>query len=166
VLQFRLWDDLADLPADRLAHPERVLASAASLAPFRTTLVALMFVNLILLGGAPKPWPRLCAFALLNASFAAWYHARAWQDRLRSPLINAHVVLAKYPVFVALLAAGPPVHTPLMLATAAVYLCLAVHELLHDSRLASRPTARTSLTVDLAGLGAVAAMSLTLRSPI
>src|SRR5690242_6273167 len=34
LLQFRVMDDLSDIRHDRLVHPERVMAKAASLAPF------------------------------------------------------------------------------------------------------------------------------------
>jgi len=45
MAQFRLWDDIADRPHDRIAHPERVLVGAPSDTPFRIACGVLAILN-------------------------------------------------------------------------------------------------------------------------
>src|SRR5262245_41007614 len=44
VLQFRLWDDLADRDRDRQHHPDRILPRARSIGTFHATFAALLFL--------------------------------------------------------------------------------------------------------------------------
>lgn len=136
VFQFRLWDDLADLPRDRAAHPERVLARAPSLAPFRALLVGAGLLNASALTLRPDPAPRLLAFAALNLALLLWYglaHGRA------GTLARHYVPLVKYPVVV-FLASGPAAGTGaprLPLAMLAAFAAACAVEALHDP--AARP---------------------------
>lgn len=149
VLGFRLWDDLADRDEDCARHPERVLAQATSLAPFRVALVVLTLggaVGLASLGGVV---PRLGLLALVVAGLGVWYGGfrRLWP----SPVVHYHVVLGKYPAVVALLGEPPAgVHAGRALPVlAVVYLALCVYESLHDVRLRVAPGARRALAVDV-----------------
>jgi hypothetical protein len=177
AVQFRLWDDLADVEEDRKVHPERVLVRAGSLAPFYVVLVILITGNDVwvyfhpvswvtgaLFLGQPGPWRGAgmvgpLVFLLLNYGFLVWYQ---WLRRsFREPLVRAHVVLIKYPVFVYLLAmpwapnavtlSPSPVWPAWNLAV--VYLTFCCYEVLHDDRLRTVPVAGPVLAMELIVLG-------------
>lgn len=124
LLQFRLWDDLADVPRDRVEHPERFLPRCASFAPFHAALGAAGIASLLAVGLLSGLYAALGLIAL-NAAAALWY--RRAPARRGGPL-GALVVLAKYPLFSTLIAPAPL--DPLALAGAclAVYLVFCVHE--------------------------------------
>lgn len=124
LFQFRLWDDLADAPSDRITHPERTLPRCASTAPFRAALVVAAALNLgavFLLNGLAAA----IGLALLDLAFAAWY-ARAPEARAGVP--GTLALLIKYPVFVLLLAPAPRDPALLALACALVYAVVCIHE--------------------------------------
>jgi len=124
LLQFRLWDDLADVPRDRVEHPERFLPRCASFAPFHFALGVAGVASLLAVGLLSGLYAAL-ALVALNAAAALWY--RRAPSRRAGPL-GSLVVLAKYPVFSVLIAPAPL--DPLALAGAgiAVYLVFCVHE--------------------------------------
>jgi len=127
LLQFRLWDDLADVPRDRVEHPERVLCRMDRHGPFRAAVAGLAGASALALARPRPAFTRLFGLAALNAGFLFWY-------RRARTAAGAYVVLLKYPAFVALLR-GPdrPVDAALALAAAGVYLTLCTHEWLDDS---------------------------------
>ena len=129
LLQFRLWDDLEDRDRDRAAHPERVLARTAP-APFRRALVAIGLGNLVAVAAAPSV-AALTGLVFLDAAFFAAYRLRA---RASDRVWRFGVLLAKYPVFVGLVAAaaGAPRTPRLALAMAAMYAAASVYEACHD----------------------------------
>ncbi|MBI4410447.1 MAG: hypothetical protein HY561_12110 [Gemmatimonadetes bacterium] len=157
VFQFRLWDDLADRARDRAEHPGRVLARSEP-APFVALAAALIVLNgaLVAFRGGPA---RLGVFALLSALLLAWYRRRpagaGWA------LFGAHVVLAKYAAIVYLAApsAAAPYPGRLALAALQVFLCFAVHEILHDRRLAAAPGATAALALQMALLALLPALA-------
>ena len=114
LLQFRLWDDLADVPRDRVEHPERFLPRCASFAPFHAALGAAGIAGLLTVGFLSGLYAAL-ALAALNAAAALWYR------RAPARRTGSLVVLAKYPVFSALIAPAPL--DPLALGGA----CIAVY---------------------------------------
>ena len=121
LLQFRLWDDLADVPRDRVEHPERFLPRCASFAPFHAALGAAGIAGLLAVGFLSGLYAAL-ALVALNAAAALWYR-RAPARRTGSLL-----VLAKYPVFSALIAPAPLDPPALAAACIAVYLAFCAHE--------------------------------------
>jgi 4-hydroxybenzoate polyprenyltransferase len=124
LLQFRLWDDLADVPRDRVDHPERFLPRCASMLPFHVALGAAGIASVLAVSLLFGPYAAIGLIAL-NAAAALWY--RRAPARRAGPF-GALVVLAKYPAFSALIAPAPI--DPLALAGAciAVYLVFCVHE--------------------------------------
>ena len=128
VAQFRLWDDLADLPHDRVRSPERVLVRAADLGPFRLVLGASLAAALIVLAAAWSP-SHAIGYALLVAALAALYR---W---LPPGARRARTVLAllKYPAFVLLLASAPATLRAAGCA-AALYLLLLLVDLADEAR--------------------------------
>lgn len=159
-VQFRLWDDLSDLATDRVQHPRRVLCLAASLTPFRVAQIALLLLNVCLLG-LWRP-PSVLAFGLLNIFGLGWYGGTAGGLRrwVRSPLIRSHIVLLKYPMFVLLICGGHDVEGGVSprLAMAFVFLCFSVFELLNDPIVREARGADVCLFVELAGLLGVSAL--------
>lgn len=149
LLQFRLWDDLIDLPRDRREHSERVLVRATSLVPFYALMLTAFSSSVALLTweGADL---RLVVFLALNAAFLVWY--RILRNALSGAVVGYHVVLLKYPVFVFVLSSPPCSTATLLSAACSVYLALCVYEVLHDVRLRSRPVARAALALELAAL--------------
>ncbi len=133
LLQFRLADDLADLPRDRRDHPNRVLVQAA-LGPFYALLVLLTAGNALLTAWW-CPSPRWVEFLALSGLFLIWYVVTR---RYRPPLLIAsHVVLLKYPAFVYLLIDGRTDANgwALMGVLGFVYACFVAYEWWHDERL-------------------------------
>jgi 4-hydroxybenzoate polyprenyltransferase len=166
LLQFRLWDDLADRERDRRRHPGRVLVAARSLGPFHALHGAAAGAAVLLLATGPDPGRRLAVYGLLALALALWYGPgrRRWPQ----PVLGYHVVLAKYPVFACLLGGGPAHPVPRLLAILSLYLGLCVYEVLHDAEVARAPGARGALGAELAALAATAgllALSLSWEVP-
>jgi 4-hydroxybenzoate polyprenyltransferase len=134
IAQFRLWDDLADRELDRLTHPDRILVRAERIGPYVTVCVALAIVNLVASawrGG----WLGVGVLAALDGSFVAWYAGRSSQRTV----IGALWGLAKYSVFVIVMAARSSIFSHLLPAASVIYVVACAYETLHD---ASSPLAR------------------------
>lgn len=149
LVQFRLWDDLADLPHDRREHPERVLVQADSLTPFHAVLLAALIGSVLLLAWQGDVL-RLLVFLALNAVFLAWY--AGLRRVVPGVVLDYHVVLAKYPVFVFLLSAPPCRAGTLAAVAVPIYLGLCVYEVLHDARLRACRAALAALVLEAAAL--------------
>jgi len=128
VWQFRLWDDLEDLPFDRIHHPDRVLGVTRIRGGF-----AVINAAGLLLAGATlaivAEAAQALAYAALVAALAAGY--RLMRTRPDRRLVRAHLVLVKYPVFV-FVAAAPPVVSQAVPVAAVLYLGLCLFEVLDD----------------------------------
>ena len=124
LVQFRLWDDLADVARDRVEHPERFLPRYASVAPFRTALVTAGVAAVLAVSLLSGPFAALALIAL-DAAAALWY--RQPFTRRVGPL-GSLVVLSKYPLFTALLAPPPIDALALAVACAIVYLAFCLYE--------------------------------------
>ena len=129
VLQFRLWDDLADRRTDRVRHPDRVTARAASIAPLGWLCLALATANALVAAGSTAPRLSLGVLVALHLMMGAWYLLR----RARTAL-GDHILLSKYPAFVCVLSGGRLLESPvLVLGTALViYVAACVYEAAHD----------------------------------
>jgi hypothetical protein len=127
IAQFRLWDDLADRDVDRLTHPARVLARAERIGPYVTSCVTLAILNL-----AASAWRGglvgLLVLAALDVSFVAWYAGRSSQRTV----IGCLWMVAKYSVFVIVMAARSSIFSHLLLAASAIYAAACAYEIWHD----------------------------------
>jgi hypothetical protein len=126
VIQFRLWDDLADLRFDLEHHPGRVLVNETPwLARFQSVVV---WLALALIGslGYFRTELHVLAYSSLLGGFAAFYR---WGTVPR--LLRVHVVNLKYPAFIYLASAHPGLQSFATIA-AGVYLLLMVIELATD----------------------------------
>jgi hypothetical protein len=132
LLQFRLWDDLEDLERDRVVHPHRVLVRSEPSA-FRSACVALGATNILLVGVVESA----AAVGLVGLDLFFWLAYRTLRRRLSDRVWRFQVLLIKYPVFVALLAAalGSPLSWRLLAASGAIYLGACAYETLHDRQL-------------------------------
>ncbi len=150
ILQFRLWDDIADREHDRETHPGRVLSHTRDLKPFLVTAVALFVMNGFLLQGIHVQNHTLTGYLLLCACLLAWYWLRP--HALHASLLNSHLVLLKYPVIAWLV--GVPAadtHVALLLSCLlSVYLIFIIFEILDDDSLQELPGAIFSLGASLA----------------
>jgi hypothetical protein len=137
LLQFRLADDLADLPRDRRDHPDRVLVRSPP-GRFVALLVLLVAGNTLLTAWLCPPL-RWAEFLALSGVFLIWY---AVTRPFRPPLLLAGlVVLLKYPAFVYLLVdARMDVNGwALTGVLVLVYACFVTYECWHDERFHKRP---------------------------
>ena len=158
VFQFRLQDDLADCEADRLRHPDRVLATVRSRTAFRAILLLVFGLNSAVIAWQTGLGRRLTVFMVLTGAFGMWYR---WRRRLHAgAFVGSHVVLSKYPVFVYLLGgeAGASRAGHLLLAMLVVYLCFCIYEVLHDPDLRVVPRAHPILGAEMTALGAVGSL--------
>ena len=133
LVQFRLLDDLCDVPSDRLTHPHRVLCRAQSLRTFWIWLCALALCTLGLLVWF-APWLSICLYGALSLGLGLWYAAR---HRVPHLLTRRLIPLLKYPLF-GLIAASltrRPIHFARgFLISTLVFLAMAAYEILHDRR--------------------------------
>ncbi|MDD5058879.1 MAG: hypothetical protein PHQ60_13500 [Sideroxydans sp.] len=129
IIQFRLWDDLADRAYDAALHPHRVLVNTPYLRSFRLVCIvlALPVANVLLIHGLDH----LLVYAALLAAMSALYAVRA---NALSRLLRAHLVLLKYPVFIWLCAwnVGEGKWLPFAIG---MYLALCLFEIASDAAL-------------------------------
>jgi 4-hydroxybenzoate polyprenyltransferase len=97
VVQFRLWDDLADRDWDRLRYPQRLLVRTQHGQSFTGLLFAsiLLFGATLLLRGQMR---ELLVYAILVGLLGFLYHTPRGAG-LSRPL-RVGLVLSKYPLFV------------------------------------------------------------------
>lgn len=149
ILQFRLWDDIADRERDRLKQPERVLCRTSDIKPFLIAATILPLINGILLAWYQGHINWIPAYLLLCASLLAWYRLR---PSSASPgLLNSALVLLKYP-FIAWLvstAAEDPVMPLIFSCLFSVYLIFIIFEILDDPALGQQHGAISGLLTSL-----------------
>jgi hypothetical protein len=128
IAQFRLWDDLADRAADRVAHPDRVLVRTAH-EPFVAMCAGLAIANIAGTGLLRGVWS---AVTLLAVNILAWtYYARRTEARTAARDL---ALLAKYPTFVCVLAAGGSSSLLYVLpAAGAIYVLVVAFEIRDDA---------------------------------
>ena len=133
LLQFRLWDDLEDRERDRVSHPDRVLVRSDP-SPFRFFCRVLTVVNLLLVAATGS---LTAAGALVSLDLFFWLAYGQLRGRLSDRSWRFQILLLKYPVFVALVAAtfGPLPSWRLFAASGAIYICACAHESLHGRQL-------------------------------
>jgi SAM-dependent methyltransferase len=124
VIQFRLWDDIADREHDRERHPERVLQRHEGRAtPFLVLLGVLTVPILALLFTFENAAGRIAAYGALAAALAVVYGSHA---TAHGRLMRMGWVLLKYPVFVLLALASPTPNA--WVAAAVAYLVVVFYD--------------------------------------
>ena len=136
LLQFRLWDDLADRAHDAVAHPTRVLVRAADVRPLIALCLALAVLNVCVAVWRDATGVAVSVLAATDAALATWYLAR----RERTAF-GDHLLLAKYPAMLIVVAGERVVAAPvpILVSAAVLYLAACLYEAWHDR---SSPLAR------------------------
>ena len=135
-LAFRVWDDLEDRNADRLRHPNRVMARSTRTAPFLWLVALLAMVGMTSLLQLGDPLTRTIAIATAVAILSVWYSARRSENW--NHVAGEHIVLVKYPAIAfatapTLPAASSFVRTAVLLA--ALYAVICIYEYIDDPEL-------------------------------
>ena len=128
VIQFRLWDDLAERAHDAFHHPARVAVRTAHASCF-AALAAVLAVVVAVLLAVTRDGMVLGAYGALLAAAAVFYKKSV--VAIRHPW-RTYAILLKYPVFVAL-CAGPAAPLRIAAASVAVFGVLAAFETLDDA---------------------------------
>ena len=128
LAQFRLWDDIVDRERDRERYPHRVLTRTAHIGGYIAACAALASINALVLRFRERPDVTLPLLAALTLALAVGYTQPARSSGL--DLLR----LAKYPVFVLLVAMDRPPGATLMVLSAAILAFVAAftYEVWHD----------------------------------
>ena len=126
--QFRLWDDIVDRERDRKRHPERVLTRTRHIGKYIVACAVLAIINTLLLQFRERAVITLPLLAILTLALAVGYTRPA-----RSSGVDL-LRLAKYPVFVLLVAMGRPEGATAVAVTAAIaaFAAAVTYEVWHD----------------------------------
>ncbi len=135
MLAFRVWDDVEDRPHDARHHPSRVTVVATSVAPLIAVALMLGTLGILLVVLGPRAGSRLAAATIAVAVLAAWYRLRPASGRA---VVNAHVVLLKYPLLAFAATSAPPPAGALV----SLYLVLCAYEIVDDPALRASIVAR------------------------
>lgn len=125
VLQFRLWDDLADREHDGIHHSGRILPRSTQIHCFHLLLATLVIVTLAWLATLDQSISRMIAYGGIAAVLALVYLLPLALPHGR--FFRAQLVLLKYPCFILLTLASPWQRVPLAGALAC-YLTLSVYD--------------------------------------
>ena len=137
LTQFRIWDDLADVPLDRRSKPNRTLCNTSHRGVFRLIVIVLAAATASLVANTSDrtAFPLLGGLTLLMICWY-WFPPRSsWRG------LNYHIVLLKYPVFILLIdSRRAPLSgdTTILQTIIGVYLLLCVFEVCHDRMLRQR----------------------------
>ncbi|MEE3370523.1 MAG: hypothetical protein VX346_14385 [Planctomycetota bacterium] len=137
LTQFRIWDDLADVPLDRRIQPNRTLCNTSHRRSFQVIVIVLAAAAASLVTNPADP-TALSLLGGLTLLMICWYW---FPPRPTWSGLNYHIVLLKYPVFILLIGSrGNPLsgHTASLRVVVAVYLLLCVFEVFHDRMLRQR----------------------------
>ena len=149
ILQFRLWDDIADRERDRLKHPDRILCQVSDIKPFLVMASVFPLINGLLLAWYHDHIARIPAYLLLCALLLAWYRLR---PSSASPgLLNSALVLLKYPFIAWLVSttAEDPAMPLIFSCLISVYLIFIIFEILDDPTLGQQHGAISGLLTSL-----------------
>ena len=145
LVQFRVWDDLADRSRDAVAHPDRVLVRAAEVTPLIAFCGALAVFNICLAVWRDASGLAVSVLALLNLALGAWYLSRSHRRNSSEDPVRLLAFLAKYPAILFVVAGARLASSPLQTVSAALllYVVVCAYEAWHDPK---SPLARSLST--------------------
>lgn len=145
LVQFRVWDDLADRSRDAVSHPERVLVRAPEVTPLIAFCGALAVLNICLAVWRDASGLAVSVLALLNLALGAWYFSRSHRRSSSEDPARLLAFLAKYPTILFVVAGARVTLNPLQTVSAALLLYVGVcaYEAWHDP---TSPLARSLST--------------------
>jgi hypothetical protein len=131
VIQFRFWDDLADLPYDRVHYPDRILVRTELLCTFESSQIALMtllFILLFISKGLIDVY-----FYCATVFWIAFVYYAPWKLFLNR-LVRTQCLLLKYPLFIVLTTTSGSVRREIVIG-ALVYILFSTFEWNDDPEL-------------------------------
>ncbi len=131
LLQLRTWDDLADRERDAPTHPQRVVVSAPHVTQLIAFCGALAVMNLCFAVWRDISGLAVGLLAALNGLFGTWYLSRSTGPRTAA---GDHIVLAKYPAILVIVAGTRALDAPLQIGLTALvlYAGACAYEAWHD----------------------------------
>ncbi len=150
IVQFRLWDDLADRDFDAAVHPQRVLVVTGHGRRF-THLCGLLTLPVAVALVVGLGIIHLLVYVALLAAMAALY---ATGGIAPSRLARAHLVLLKYPAFIWLCVRDANLEQWLRIGIGA-YLALCLFEIASDPDLRTGSVGRWLAIIETAALVAL-----------
>ena len=131
LLQFRTWDDLADRQRDARTQPQRLLVRAPDVTLVIAFCGALAVLNLCLAVWRDASGLAVAVLAALNGLFGSWYLSRPDTSRTA---VGDHLVLAKYPAILVIVAGARALDAPLHagVTATALYAAACAYEAWHD----------------------------------
>lgn len=154
LVAFRFWDDLEDLPHDRVWHPERVLCRAARLPQANVLCAAGLTLTTLLVVAAGHSW--IPFVAVLPAAFLASRARRHGSSSSR--IVWAHAILLKIPALVIALAHHDVAQRVVYERAIGLYGFVGAYEVLHDAEARRSSWALVAFLMDMVCLlGSLAA---------
>lgn len=144
IVQFRLWDDLADREHDAATHPQRVIVATdhARRFSYLRGLLSLPIVTMLVMGYGIE---HLAVYAGLLVFMSLLYAA---SGTALPRLLRAHLVLLKYPAFIWLCAQDADPAQWARVGTSA-YLALCIFEIASDASLRGNVIWRGIIAVEI-----------------
>ena len=145
LVQFRVWDDLADRSRDAVSHPERVLVRAPEVTPLIALCGGLAVLNICLAVWRDASGLAVSLLALLNLALGAWYSSRGRRRTSSEDPSCLLAFLAKYPAILFIVAGARLASSPMQTMSAALllYVIVCAYEAWHDPK---SPLARSLST--------------------
>lgn len=145
LVQFRVWDDLADRSRDAVSHPERVLVRVPDVTPHIAFCGALAVLNICLAVWRDASGLAVSLLALLNLALGAWYLSRSHRRTASEDPARLIAFLAKYPAILFIVAGARLASSPVQTVSAALllYVVVCAYEAWHDPK---SPLARSLST--------------------
>lgn len=145
LVQFRVWDDLADRSRDAVTHPERILVRAPAVTPVIAFCGSVAVLNICLAVWRDASGLAVSVLALLNLALGAGYLSRSHHLTASEDPGRVLAFLTKYPAILLTVAGARLASSPMQIVSAALllYVVVCAYEAWHDP---NSPLARSLST--------------------
>lgn len=151
IMQFRLWDDLADLSYDRFHYPDRILVRTGLPDKFRRLVIALM-IPLVISFWVRRGVLEICFYGATVIWIAFVYYV-PWKV-FRNRFVRAQCLLLKYPLFIMLTTTSGSSRRKII-SGALLYIFLSTFEWIDDPELRKGNRGAKLFTLSVAALVAI-----------